>query len=167
MSKYLIQDTSLTAIANEVRTLSNVTDTMNPSGMIEKLQSVNTEVSTQETILEDALALLATKTTTVVDNCNFTLTLTNFDGNIVVIIYTYLNDNGQIETTENDFKNTGTYAMPVLKNSQIVLMGVSGGTPVSHTDSGNIVAKRSFSDGSTYYAYSFECVGDCSTNFVY
>lgn len=167
MSNYSIKDTSLTAIANEVRTLSNVTDTMNPSGMVEKLQSANTEVSAQKTLLEDALALLATKTTTVVDNCNFTLTLTNFGSNIVVIIYTYLNDNGQIETTENDFTSAGTYAMPVLKNSQIVLMGVSGGTPVSHMDSGSIVAKRSFSDGSTYYAYSFECTGDCSTNFTY
>lgn len=167
MSNYSIQDTSLVAIANEIRLLADKTNKLKPSEMISNLQSANTEISAQETLLENALTLLETKTITIVENCDFTLTLTNFGSNIVVMIYTYLNNSGQLETTTNDFMAEGTFTMPVLKNSQIIFMGVSGGVPTSHVDSGSIVSKRSFSDGSTYYAYSFVCNDDCSINFTY
>lgn len=167
MSKYLIQDTSLTSIADEVRILSDTTDLLNTNMMTTNLQTVNAEVATQKTLLEETLSLLETKTATIVENCNFELTLSNFGSNIVVMIYTYLNASGQIETTENDFMAEGTFTIPVLKNSQILFMGVSGGVPASHIDSGSVVSKRSFSDGNIYYAYSFACNGDSAITFQY
>lgn len=167
MAKYLIQDTSLTAIADEVRTLADTTDTMSPSVMTANLQSANAEVSTQETLLEEALSLLESKTTTIAENCNFGLTLTNFGSNMIVAVYSFINEAGQIETTEQEYHAEGTFSLSVLKGAQILFMGVSGSTPVSHIDSGSIVSKRSFSDGVYYYAYSFVCNGDCSVNFQY
>lgn len=167
MAKYLIQDTSLIAIADEVRTLADTTDTMSPNAMTTNLQSANNEVSTQETLLKEISSLLDTKVLTVTENCNFGLTLTNFGSNMIVAVYSFINEAGQIETTEQEYHAGGTFNLSVLKGVQILLMGISGSTPGSHIDSGSIVATRSFNDGAYYYAYSFVCNGDCSVNFTY
>lgn len=51
-NEYLIQKETLTAIADEVRTLSGATVDMNPSEMTANISVANTEVSSQYVLLE-------------------------------------------------------------------------------------------------------------------
>jgi len=165
MDGILIQNASLVSIADEIRSLSNTTESMTPNMMKENLQLANSEVSNQTVLLEQALSLLDNKTFTDIENCNFNLILTNFESRIIVAIYTYLNNEKQLETTELEFSAAGSYDISVLKNSQVLFMGVSGVAPIARIDEGGVVSLRSFSDGAYYYAYSFGCTDDCSVEF--
>ena len=60
-NEYLIQKETLTAIADEVRTLSGATVDMNPSEMTANISVANTEVSSQYALLEQAIAALEGK----------------------------------------------------------------------------------------------------------
>ena len=51
MAEYRIQDTTLTGIAGQIRTLNGTTGTMKPDAMITGLQSANAEVTEQEALL--------------------------------------------------------------------------------------------------------------------
>ena len=61
MAEYSIQDTTLTGMANQIRTMHGTTGTMTPSTMIEKLQDANTEISEQEAMLVEIANTLQTK----------------------------------------------------------------------------------------------------------
>lgn len=61
MAEYLIQDTTLTAIADEVRTLSDVTDELSPSAMTVNVRNANSEISTQTELLAQVVSALVGK----------------------------------------------------------------------------------------------------------
>lgn len=61
MAEYLIQDSTLTSIGNEIRTMKGSSSKMTPATMTSNLQSANTEVNNQTTIMNQILAALETK----------------------------------------------------------------------------------------------------------
>lgn len=61
MAEYSIKDTTLTGMADQIRTMHGTTDAMAPSTMIEKLQDANTEISEQEAALIEITEILQTK----------------------------------------------------------------------------------------------------------
>lgn len=61
MAEYLIQDSTLTSIGNEIRTLRSSSSKMTPATMTSNLKSANTEVNNQTTIMNQILAALETK----------------------------------------------------------------------------------------------------------
>ena len=61
MSKYLIEDTTLTGIADEVRALSGTTGAMTPSVMKTNLNSANTEVNDQTALIAQIKSAMKNK----------------------------------------------------------------------------------------------------------
>lgn len=61
MAEYSIQDTTLTGMADQIRTMHGTTDAMAPSTMITKLQDANEEISGQEALLVEIANTLQTK----------------------------------------------------------------------------------------------------------
>lgn len=61
MAEYLIQDTTLIAIADEVRTLNDATGNLSPAQMTTNLQSANELVVTQANLIEQIKAALEDK----------------------------------------------------------------------------------------------------------
>lgn len=61
MSKYLIQNTTLENIADEVRTLSGMEETMTPSKMKENLNGANSAIQTEADLIAQILAALNSK----------------------------------------------------------------------------------------------------------
>jgi hypothetical protein len=52
MAEYLIQDTTLTSIAKQIRTLFETTDRIDPADMADVISSANREVNTQYNYIE-------------------------------------------------------------------------------------------------------------------
>ena len=61
MSEYLIQSESLTTIADEVRTLSGVTESMSPDDITANLVNANAEVNTQADLIAQIQSALQGK----------------------------------------------------------------------------------------------------------
>lgn len=61
MAKYLIEDTTLTNIADEVRELSDLSKPITPEYMINYLNAANADVGTQTEIIEEIAAALEGK----------------------------------------------------------------------------------------------------------
>lgn len=61
MAEYLIQDTTLTSIADQIRTLFEVTDRIDPAYMADAISSANSEVNTQYNYIEQIKATLISK----------------------------------------------------------------------------------------------------------
>lgn len=61
MAEYLIQDTTLTSIANQIRTLFDTTNGIDPANMAEAIGSANNEVNTQYNYIEQIKAALISK----------------------------------------------------------------------------------------------------------
>ena len=61
MAKYLIEDTTLTNIADEVRELSGLSKPITPEYMINYLNAANADVGTQTEIIEEIAAALEGK----------------------------------------------------------------------------------------------------------
>lgn len=61
MVEYLIQDTTLTGMADEIRRLNGSTGTLKPGAMITELQTVNTAIATQEDLLAQVITAIASK----------------------------------------------------------------------------------------------------------
>ena len=61
MAEYLIQDTTLTSIANQIRTLFETTDGIDPADMADVISSANSEVNTQYNYIEQIKAALISK----------------------------------------------------------------------------------------------------------
>ena len=93
MAEYLIQGESLTAIADEVRTLSGISDSLTPDAMATNLSDANAEVSSQADLIAQIVTALQGKaaggssgssleTVSVTVNANFgsTLTYVGIDG---------------------------------------------------------------------------------------
>ena len=59
MNEYLIQETTLSSLADEIRVLSGTEDTLTPSQMTSNVQSANDEVSTQTTQIASNADLIA------------------------------------------------------------------------------------------------------------
>lgn len=62
MAKYLIQDTTLENIADEVRTLSGTEETMTPSEMKENLNGANSAIQEEANLIAQILLALEEKT---------------------------------------------------------------------------------------------------------
>ena len=62
MSRYVIQEESLTSIADEIRILSGIEDTISPDTMETKLQEANTNVNTEANLIEQIQTVLHNKT---------------------------------------------------------------------------------------------------------
>lgn len=62
MSKYLIQDTTLTSIADEVRTLSGIEETLSPEAMKENLNGANSAIQEEANLIAQILLALEAKT---------------------------------------------------------------------------------------------------------
>lgn len=61
MAEYLVQDTSLTSIADAIRDIDGSTDKVTPSGMVTALEGVNTEVVTQADLISQIATVLEGK----------------------------------------------------------------------------------------------------------
>lgn len=61
MAEYLIQGETLTNMADEIRTLSGTTGTMNPDEMTEYVADANAEITSQDALLDQAIAALEGK----------------------------------------------------------------------------------------------------------
>ena len=61
MSNYLIQGETLTNIADEIRIMTDVTEGMLPSDMINNLESVNAEIDNQTSLISEVMAALEGK----------------------------------------------------------------------------------------------------------
>lgn len=61
MAEYLIQDTTLTSIAKQIRTLFETTDRIDPADMADVISSANREVNTQYNYIEQIKAALISK----------------------------------------------------------------------------------------------------------
>ena len=61
MAKYLIQDTTLAGIGDEIRILYGTEDTMTPAVMTNQLSNANTEVDAQTDLIQQILELLGIK----------------------------------------------------------------------------------------------------------
>lgn len=61
MSNYLIQGETLTNIADEIRIMTDVTEGMLPSDMINNLESVNAEIDNQASLISEVMAALEGK----------------------------------------------------------------------------------------------------------
>lgn len=61
MAEYLIQDTTLENIADEIRTLSGIEETITPSKMKEKLNGANSAIQTEADLIAQILAALNSK----------------------------------------------------------------------------------------------------------
>lgn len=61
MSEYLIQDTTLTNIANPLRTLGETTGTKTPAQMATIVTNANTTITTQGTLLDEVIEALEGK----------------------------------------------------------------------------------------------------------
>ena len=62
MAEYLIQNSTLTAIAKPIRTLAGVNDNLTTNAMASHVSAANTEVNTQADLIEQVAAALADKT---------------------------------------------------------------------------------------------------------
>lgn len=58
MAEYLIQDTSLTSIASQIRTLIGTSSAMTPANMSSNIQQANNEVGTQENLISQIKSIL-------------------------------------------------------------------------------------------------------------
>ena len=65
MAEYLIQDTSLQNIADQVRTLIGTDSSMTPANMASNIQIANNQINTQTEIIEQIKTLLYDKITQV------------------------------------------------------------------------------------------------------
>lgn len=61
MAEYLIQDTTLTSIANQIRTLFEATEGIDPAYMADAINFANSEVNTQYNYIEQIKAALMSK----------------------------------------------------------------------------------------------------------
>lgn len=61
MAEYLIQGETLTNMADEIRTLSGTTGTMNPNEMTEHVADANAEITSQDALLDQAITALEGK----------------------------------------------------------------------------------------------------------
>lgn len=80
MAEYLIQGETLTAIADEVRTLSGTSNTISPSTMASNLGDANAEVDSQANLISQIATALEGKTAGSVNITLNNLTVTD-DGN--------------------------------------------------------------------------------------
>lgn len=62
MAKYLIQDTTLTSIADEIRTLSGTEETLSPEAMKENLNGANSAIQEEANLIAQILLALEAKT---------------------------------------------------------------------------------------------------------
>lgn len=67
MAEYLIQDTTLTSLGNQVRTICDIKDTMSPSVMTNNLSIYNTDINTaigeQDDLISQIITALENKAT--------------------------------------------------------------------------------------------------------
>ena len=77
MAEYVIQDTSLTAIADQIRILFDITDEMNPSHMTQSIQAANAEVNNQFNYIEQIKAALYSKLVKSATICTVTASITS------------------------------------------------------------------------------------------
>lgn len=61
MAKYLIQDTTLTSIADEIRTLSGIEETLSPEAMKENLNGANSAIQEEANLIAQILLALEAK----------------------------------------------------------------------------------------------------------
>lgn len=74
MAEYLIKDTTLTAIGDEVRSMSGETSQLSPAEMATELEGVNVEISEQEDLIEQIEAALLDKAGGGIDTSDDTVT---------------------------------------------------------------------------------------------
>lgn len=74
MAEYLIQEETLTAVADSIRDINGSADRITPSGMVTALEGVNTEVNTQTDIIEEIKEVLRTKASVDIDTSDATAT---------------------------------------------------------------------------------------------
>lgn len=61
MAKYVIEESSLTGIADEIRTMSGSTEKITPSEMVTNLQTLNAEIENQAELISQIQVALESK----------------------------------------------------------------------------------------------------------
>lgn len=117
MSEFLIQGETLTAIADEVRTLSGVSDDLSPAAMTSNLAVANVEVNTQADLIEELEATLNGKSIPS-PLCSFTFTDGSYSCERFIVTYMTLDDdNNPVCVTQSVDSNGGTTTFNCLRNS--------------------------------------------------
>lgn len=131
MAEYLIQGTTLTSIANEIRTLSGTEATLSPAEMRNKVNTANEEVNIQTDLITqikntvDSLPEAGSSGESIsYDTCTVNIT-SSFTMHGVV--YLTVNANGELESVKIDTSAT-SYSFTCICNS-FILVGMS---PVSY-----------------------------------
>lgn len=137
MAEYLIQGETLTNMADEIRTLSGTTGTMNPNEMTEHVADANAEITSQDALLDQAIAALEGKAAGSgggsggsVETCDISLTIDDpYDSVFLFFAYNDAEEGGKILSLASVMARTVT----VPKGSIVAGTGLSGASGYSCT----------------------------------
>ena len=144
MADYLIKDTTLTGIADKVRTVTGSTGTMTPATMQSNLQTFDNDMTSTVNEQDDLITQIASAlegkvvppsvpSGPSVETCKVTITKTAGLGGALVTIG-YINKNLEYDVFEKDMSRGDQYEIEVVKPSLMVL----GGSNSSNVGSDNL-----------------------------
>lgn len=159
MTEYLIQSSSLKAIADEVRTLSGTTAAMGLDAMAENISNANTTIDSQEYLMSQIMSALEGKAGNVTKACSGEVSTDDFEvgGSNSGTIY-YVNADMKYETLSFDPLAPVAILEAVAKGSIMAIHGLP--TNVSFVNLTNVTLLKSVNIYGDDNMYIFSIDGD-------